>query len=274
MSTDRIAVLVHGAFADAVWLRRRDPDTPSARNCRSGADEPAAWPCVGCRRDPPDPRRQSTARSCLLAIPTAARSSPKLRPPSRTSKLSYSCRRSRSMRARAARRCSNGSRPRCWHRPTSRALTTCPGAAGGPDLFIKIADFHETFCADLPDDVAAPMAVSQRPLSAAALTENATLAGWKSLPTWYMVSERDNAIPPDCERFMAQRMGASTESVEGSHAAFIAHPDIAAASDPQGGHLGVNRSALDAPRGTARTSLPKHIANSKNSRGSSAWSVT
>jgi pimeloyl-ACP methyl ester carboxylesterase len=104
-----------------------------------------------------------------------------------------------------------------------------PGAAGGPDLFVKIADFHETFCADLPDEVAAPMSVSQRPLSAAALTENATLAGWKTLPTWYLVSERDNAIAPDCQRFMAQRMRASTVSVDGSHAAFIAHPDIAAA---------------------------------------------
>src|SRR6202035_2992150 len=43
-----------------------------------------------------------------------------------------------------------------------------PGAARGPDLFIKIADFHRTFCADLPDDLAATMAVSQRPLSSAA----------------------------------------------------------------------------------------------------------
>jgi pimeloyl-ACP methyl ester carboxylesterase len=73
------------------------------------------------------------------------------------------------------------------------------------------------------------MAVSQRPLSAAALTEKATIAGWKDLPTWYMVSEHDNAIPPDCERFMAQRMNANVESVSGgSHAAFIARPDIAA----------------------------------------------
>ena len=72
------------------------------------------------------------------------------------------------------------------------------------------------------------MAVSQRPLSAAALTESATIAGWKDLPTWYMVSEHDNAIPPDAESFMAKRMDAVTESVDGSHAAFIAHPDIAA----------------------------------------------
>src|SRR6478752_5078120 len=120
--------------------------------------------------------------------------------------------------------------------PTSLLASTnvaspydAPGAGGGPDLFIKIADFHETFCADLPHEVAAPMSVSQRPVSAAALTENATFAGWKTLPTWYMVSERDNAIAPDCERFMAQRMRASTVSVDGSHAAFIAHPDIAAA---------------------------------------------
>jgi pimeloyl-ACP methyl ester carboxylesterase len=104
-----------------------------------------------------------------------------------------------------------------------------PGAPGGPDLFIKISEFHETFCADLPAEVAAPMAVSQRPLSAAALTEKATIAGWKDLPAWYMVSEQDNAIPADCERFMAQRMNANIETVSGgSHAAFIAQPDIAA----------------------------------------------
>lgn len=104
-----------------------------------------------------------------------------------------------------------------------------PGAAGGPDLFIDIEKFHETFCADLSEDVAGPMAVSQRPLSAAALTEGATTAGWKDLPCWYLVSEHDNAIPPDCERFMVQRMNAVTESVDGSHVAFIAKPDVASA---------------------------------------------
>jgi pimeloyl-ACP methyl ester carboxylesterase len=103
-----------------------------------------------------------------------------------------------------------------------------PGAAGGPDLFIRIADFHRTFCADLPDDQAATMAVSQRPLSLAALTEQATAAGWKSLPSWFLISNRDNAIHPDAQCFMAQRMGAATDAVDGSHAAFIAHPDVAA----------------------------------------------
>jgi len=77
--------------------------------------------------------------------------------------------------------------------------------------------------------VAGPMSVSQRPLSAAALNEKATAAGWRELPSWYMISEQDNAIPPDAERFMAKRMNAVTKSVNGSHAAFIAQPDVAAA---------------------------------------------
>jgi pimeloyl-ACP methyl ester carboxylesterase len=103
-----------------------------------------------------------------------------------------------------------------------------PGAAGGPDLFIKIEDFHEAFCADLGEDVAGPMAVSQRPLAAAAFTEPASAAvGWRDLPSWYLVSDHDNAIPPDCERMMAKRMNAVTESIDGSHAAFIAQPDVA-----------------------------------------------
>ena len=102
-----------------------------------------------------------------------------------------------------------------------------PGAVGGPELFIKIDQFHETFCADLSGDVAGPMAVSQRPLAAAAFTEQPSAVGWRDLPCWYLVSEQDNAIPPDCERSMAQRVNAVTESVDASHCAFIAQPEIA-----------------------------------------------
>lgn len=99
-----------------------------------------------------------------------------------------------------------------------------PGAPQGPDLYIVKEQFRETFCADVPVDVAAAMYATQRPLSLAALTENATAAGWRDKPSWYLVSEHDNAIPPDAERFMAERMGATTETIDGSHTAFIAQP--------------------------------------------------
>jgi pimeloyl-ACP methyl ester carboxylesterase len=99
-----------------------------------------------------------------------------------------------------------------------------PGAPQGPDLYIAKERFRETFCADVPVDIVEVMFATQRPLSLAALTENATAAGWKAKPSWYLVSEHDNAIPPDAERFMAERMGATTQSIAGSHTAFIARP--------------------------------------------------
>jgi hypothetical protein len=99
-----------------------------------------------------------------------------------------------------------------------------PGAPRGPDLYINRERFRETFCADAPVDTAEAMFATKRPLSLAALTENATAAGWKTKPSWYLVSENDNAIPPDAERFMAERMGATTKSLAGSHTVFIAQP--------------------------------------------------
>ncbi len=98
------------------------------------------------------------------------------------------------------------------------------GAAGGPELSIDLKGFRETFCADLPADQAAVLAVSQRPLSAAAFGEQCTATGWSSKPSWYLVSEHDNSINPDLERFMAKRMGATTETVDGSHLAFVSQP--------------------------------------------------
>jgi pimeloyl-ACP methyl ester carboxylesterase len=99
-----------------------------------------------------------------------------------------------------------------------------PGAAQGPDLYINREQFRETFCADVPVDVAEVMYATQRPLSLAALTENATEAGWKIKPSWYLVAEQDNAIPQDAERFMADRMGATTATITGSHTVFFARP--------------------------------------------------
>jgi pimeloyl-ACP methyl ester carboxylesterase len=99
-----------------------------------------------------------------------------------------------------------------------------PGAAGGPELYIHKDRFQETFCADAPTDVAEVMAVTQRPVAGAALQEQATAAGWKTIPSWYLISEQDNGISTEAQRFMAERMNATIETINGSHAAFIAQP--------------------------------------------------
>lgn len=103
------------------------------------------------------------------------------------------------------------------------------GAVGGPDLVIDTARFRETFCADVGVDLANVMAVSQRPLAAAAIGEPLSAEGWSSRPTWYQVAARDNAISPDAQRFMATRMDATVDEIDGSHTAFIARPVAVAA---------------------------------------------
>ena len=104
-----------------------------------------------------------------------------------------------------------------------------PGAAGGPDLYVNKEAFYEAFCADVSEDVAGVMYATQRPMAAAGFNEKATAAGWKNIPSWYLVSDKDNGIPPKCQAFMAERMKATTEHIDGSHVAFIAQPQAAAA---------------------------------------------
>jgi pimeloyl-ACP methyl ester carboxylesterase len=104
-----------------------------------------------------------------------------------------------------------------------------PSAPGGPDLYIKKDGFKETFCGDSSDEVADVLFATQRPLAAFAYTQNATGAGWKTIPSWFLVSSHDNAIPPQAQAFMANRMKATTETIDGSHTAFIANARVAAA---------------------------------------------
>jgi pimeloyl-ACP methyl ester carboxylesterase len=103
------------------------------------------------------------------------------------------------------------------------------GSPGGPDITIDHDGYHETFAADLSAEVAEVMAVTQRAVAAAALGEPASAAGWKTRPSWYLVSEDDNSVNPELQHFFADRMGATTESIPGSHVAFIAQPAQAAA---------------------------------------------
>jgi hypothetical protein len=44
---------------------------------------------------------------------------------------------------------------------------------------------------------------------------------WRSLPSWYLVADGDQAIPPDAERLFAKRMGATTVQVSTNHVAMV-----------------------------------------------------
>lgn len=105
-----------------------------------------------------------------------------------------------------------------------------PAAFPGPDgeegheLYIDQAVFHDVFCADLPAELAAAMAVSQRPGGEAGFGEPSGPAGWKTLPSWAVVATADLTIGVTGERLMAERAGAITVEVDASHVVMISQP--------------------------------------------------
>jgi pimeloyl-ACP methyl ester carboxylesterase len=86
-------------------------------------------------------------------------------------------------------------------------------------------DFVNHFASDVDEVHANVMFAVQQPLSASTLGDVMGIPAWKSLPTWYMVAEKDEAIPPDAERSFAERMGATTVGVPSSHVAMVSYPD-------------------------------------------------
>ena len=68
------------------------------------------------------------------------------------------------------------------------------GAEPGTEFYIDPASFHEVFCADLPAEQAAVMAVSQRPGADVGFGEPTQNPAWKTLPSWAVVATADNAI--------------------------------------------------------------------------------
>lgn len=105
-----------------------------------------------------------------------------------------------------------------------------PGAAGGPDLYIDHDLFRETFCADVPVDQSEVLFATQRPVAAATLNEPLDRTpGWHDKPSWYLVSNHDRTIDPATEAFMAERMGATTDTISASHLAFVSQPVAVAA---------------------------------------------
>jgi pimeloyl-ACP methyl ester carboxylesterase len=102
----------------------------------------------------------------------------------------------------------------------------CPG---GNDLYLRPADFADVYAADVAPTTAALMAAAQRPIDPAALEE--TVGGtptWRRIPSWTVISTADHSLPPDAQRFMAERAGSTAIEIDASHAVPVSRPDIVA----------------------------------------------
>jgi pimeloyl-ACP methyl ester carboxylesterase len=101
------------------------------------------------------------------------------------------------------------------------------GPEGDAEAFLKPDTAHKFFAPDLPEADRWLIAASQRPLTLSAYTTPAAVAAWKTLPSWAVVGTEDRIIPPDTQRMMAQRAGATITDVAASHVSMVSHPQAA-----------------------------------------------
>ncbi|MFE8024876.1 alpha/beta fold hydrolase [Streptomyces sp. NPDC057409] len=93
------------------------------------------------------------------------------------------------------------------------------------EVTIETTAFPSVFAADVPEDVAGALAAAQRPLAAAAFTEPATAAAWRTKPSWALVAGADRTIGPEVQRLGAARAGAVVvELPDASHAVGLSEP--------------------------------------------------
>lgn len=91
--------------------------------------------------------------------------------------------------------------------------------------YINPEMFPQAFAQDVNSTEAKIMATVQKPINQSVLGEKSGPPAWKHLPTWYQVSESDHMIPPDAERQFANRINATTISINSSHASLVSHPN-------------------------------------------------
>jgi len=96
-------------------------------------------------------------------------------------------------------------------------------------LFLDRAKFPASFAADVDAEKAAFMADSQVPWGLGAISGAISEPAWKSKPSWYLVVTEDRMIPPDAQRAMAKRAGATVVETKGSHAIYVSKPGVVAA---------------------------------------------
>lgn len=94
----------------------------------------------------------------------------------------------------------------------------------GPELYVNPESFADLFAGGVPGPDVAVSAAAQRPILASAFDEKITAAAPADIRKFAIVATEDKAIPPQAERFEAERAGAVITEVRSPHAVPAANP--------------------------------------------------
>jgi pimeloyl-ACP methyl ester carboxylesterase len=87
-------------------------------------------------------------------------------------------------------------------------------------------DGIDCFAGDLPDQEKKVVLSVQGVPALDLFNQKLKGAAWKSKPSWYIVAKNDRTVPPDLERFVAKRMGATTVEADSSHVPMLSRPEL------------------------------------------------
>lgn len=89
--------------------------------------------------------------------------------------------------------------------------------------------FLRDFAGGVDQDRARALFAVQGPVTDTLFASRTSTAAWRDKPCYYAVSTQDRTTAPELERFLAQRMAATTIEVESSHLSMVTHPEQIAA---------------------------------------------
>lgn len=112
------------------------------------------------------------------------------------------------------------------HPPAPWQAEARPDEAG----FVRLS--HEGiatyFAPDLPADEIALLTATQGPIQYKINYEAPTVASWSMRPTYYVLTENDQIIPPRLQGYFADRMTAEVTTIASSHVPMLSQPHAVA----------------------------------------------
>jgi pimeloyl-ACP methyl ester carboxylesterase len=101
--------------------------------------------------------------------------------------------------------------------------------SGAADAYLKQSVFPDCIANGLPAAEQKELAVTQLPLTTAALSEASGTPAWKTIPSWAIIGTADHAIPPAELTFMAERAHSHITVIKGApHVSMISNPGAVA----------------------------------------------
>ncbi len=83
--------------------------------------------------------------------------------------------------------------------------------------------------ADIPQETINRLAAVSQPIHVSAFMAPVGTPAWKTKPSYYLLTQNDQALPLAVQEQFAQKIGATTRSIPGSHLPLVSRPDDVAA---------------------------------------------